>query len=161
VALIGVGPFSYRGVVLPDEAVVAALKDVGARILRTDEDDALCSATDRAGREEGPGGCAATLVDIRPLKDVTPLGSASLSAVQIEAGTKAIAPAMMACMDRHGEATTKFQVESSGKVSRALVVSGSFVGTEVAACIEQAARKARFRTFDGPAQSFTVGPFRR
>lgn len=58
-ALIGSGPYRYKGVKLPDAEVPAALKAAGATVLRTDATDgAECPAADRVGRDDArPGGC--------------------------------------------------------------------------------------------------------
>lgn len=67
-ALIGVGPKSYRGVILPDAEVITALNSLGATIYRTDMNDgAGCPEADRIGVDDGhPGGCDNFIVDIAP-----------------------------------------------------------------------------------------------
>jgi competence protein ComEC len=45
-ALVSTGPKKYSGTVLPDPEVIAALVDVGATVLRTDEHDAECTGFD-------------------------------------------------------------------------------------------------------------------
>lgn len=68
IALIGVGPKSYRGVVLPDAEVIAALNSLGSIIYRTDiNDGAGCPETDRIGTDDTrPGGCDNFIVEIAP-----------------------------------------------------------------------------------------------
>lgn len=66
-ALIGAGPKSYSGVVLPDAAVVDALEALGVQVLRTDldDDDAPCNGVDRIGTDDHrPGGCDNSVITI-------------------------------------------------------------------------------------------------
>jgi len=77
-AIVSSGPFPYSKVVLPDAAVLSAIERAGARLLRTDHDDAACARrTDKAGldADDQPGGCDA----VRLVVDAT-------GAVQIERG---------------------------------------------------------------------------
>ncbi|MEZ4364913.1 MAG: MBL fold metallo-hydrolase [Kofleriaceae bacterium] len=64
VALVSAGPKAYRGTVLPDAEVIAALEAIGAAVLRTDVHDAACDLTDRLGGDAGPGGCDSYVVTI-------------------------------------------------------------------------------------------------
>lgn len=64
-AVISSGPRKYGRVVLPDEAVVAAVADTGAVLLRTDVHDAGCPAIDHVGLDDnGPGGCDSFLFEL-------------------------------------------------------------------------------------------------
>jgi competence protein ComEC len=62
-ALVSAGPKNFKGVVLPDPEVVAALAATGATILRTDEHDAGCPWAP-LGPAKGPGGCDSWIVTI-------------------------------------------------------------------------------------------------
>jgi competence protein ComEC len=66
VALVSSGPKLYGKVTLPDAEVIAALEQLGAEILRTDERDADCPVTQRIGGNTGPGGCDSYLITIEP-----------------------------------------------------------------------------------------------
>jgi competence protein ComEC len=65
-ALVGVGPFKYAKVRLPDAAVMKAVAASGAVVLRTDlHDGRACPAADRVGRDDAtPGGCDAYEITI-------------------------------------------------------------------------------------------------
>ena len=65
-ALISSGPKAYKGTVLPDREVVAALAELGATVLRTDEHDAACPSKVRLGAPTGPGGCDSYIITIGP-----------------------------------------------------------------------------------------------
>lgn len=57
-ALISTSSEERAGVVVPEEAVLDALTEVGAKILRTDDHDTNgCPEANRIGLETGPGGC--------------------------------------------------------------------------------------------------------
>ncbi|HVK73384.1 MAG TPA: hypothetical protein VM734_08670, partial [Kofleriaceae bacterium] len=60
------GPKAYKGTVLPDREVVAALAELGATVLRTDEHDAACPSKVRLGAPTGPGGCDSYVITIGP-----------------------------------------------------------------------------------------------
>ena len=74
IALIGVGPLPYAGVVLPEANVISAIKSLASKpvILRTDLNDrsvARCaergSRVDRVGNDDSrPGGCDNFIIDI-------------------------------------------------------------------------------------------------
>jgi beta-lactamase superfamily II metal-dependent hydrolase len=68
IALISAGPRRFGEVTLPDVAVVDALESVGARVYRTDENDAgACPAGEGiGGGAQGPGGCDGNVVIIGP-----------------------------------------------------------------------------------------------
>jgi competence protein ComEC len=66
-AIVSSGPFAYSKVVLPDAAVLSAIERTGARLLRTDHDDAACAKrSDKAGldADDQPGGCDAVRLAI-------------------------------------------------------------------------------------------------
>jgi competence protein ComEC len=63
-ALVSSGPKKYATVTLPDAEVIAALRKVGAEILRTDEHDAGCPIPRRIGSDKGPGGCDSYVITI-------------------------------------------------------------------------------------------------
>jgi competence protein ComEC len=63
-ALVSAGPKQYSGTTLPDAEVLAALKAVGAEILRTDERDGGCPISGRIGGDAGPGGCDSWVIVI-------------------------------------------------------------------------------------------------
>ena len=65
-ALVSAGPKAYKTVVLPDAEVLAALRAVGATVLRTDERDAACPLTGRLGGDRGPGGCDSYVLTLDP-----------------------------------------------------------------------------------------------
>jgi competence protein ComEC len=68
-ALVSSGPMEYGPVVLPDPDVVAELARRGARVLRTDANDAGCGArADKTGRagDGKPGGCDGFRLRISP-----------------------------------------------------------------------------------------------
>jgi competence protein ComEC len=61
-AVVSSGPVAYGRVVLPDQNVLDALAQSGARILRTDRDDGACKVSpSKVGRDADgePGGCSA------------------------------------------------------------------------------------------------------
>ena len=66
VALISAGPKVVHGRAPPDLDVLAALKDVGATVVRTDTHDASCDVTGRIGGDVGAGGCDSMILTIRP-----------------------------------------------------------------------------------------------
>jgi competence protein ComEC len=73
VYVISSGPFSYRGIVLPDAAVVEELARRG-RILRTDKDDEACVNSEAkigADADESPGGCHNVLITVKSGSVVT------------------------------------------------------------------------------------------
>ena len=63
-ALVSAGPKQYGRVVLPDAAVIDALRSVGATVLRTDEHDGDCPDPGRIGPPDGPGGCDSYVISI-------------------------------------------------------------------------------------------------
>lgn len=63
-ALVSAGPKLFRSVRLPDAAVLEALADVGATVLRTDEHDDTCPLAERIGADRGPGGCDSYVITI-------------------------------------------------------------------------------------------------
>jgi competence protein ComEC len=65
-ALIGAGPKSYKGKVLPDPVIEQALAATGATVLATNEDDRNgCPVSDKIGDDDDrPGGCASYLLTI-------------------------------------------------------------------------------------------------
>ena len=65
-ALVSAGPKKYASVVLPDAAVLEALRKIGAEVLRTDENDASCPLPSRIGGDKGPGGCDSYVITIAP-----------------------------------------------------------------------------------------------
>jgi len=72
-ALVSSGPKKYGPVTLPDAEVIAELRRVGAKILRTDERDGACPVRHRIGGDDGPGGCDTWMIMIG--KPVTPTTS--------------------------------------------------------------------------------------
>ncbi len=77
-AIVSSGPFPYSKVVLPDAAVLSAVERAGARLLRTDHDDAACAKrSDKAGldADDQPGGC-----------DAVRLAIDAAGAIQVERG---------------------------------------------------------------------------
>ena len=67
-ALISSGPTRYGDVTLPDPEAVAELERIGARVLRTDVDDAACATQpDKVGTvaDGRPGGCSGATLAIR------------------------------------------------------------------------------------------------
>lgn len=65
-ALVSAGPKKYGSVVLPDKEVIDVLNEVGAKILRTDENDAKCPDADKFGtNDDRPGGCDNHVLIIR------------------------------------------------------------------------------------------------
>jgi competence protein ComEC len=65
-ALVSAGPKKYGKVTLPDAAVLAELRRMGAEVLRTDEHDASCPISHRIGGDKGPGGCDSYVITIGP-----------------------------------------------------------------------------------------------
>ena len=68
VYVISSGPFSYSGVVLPDQQVVDELARRG-KLLRTDKDDEACVDDDSKigpDADESPGGCHNIVLTIKP-----------------------------------------------------------------------------------------------
>ncbi|MBU1438511.1 MAG: MBL fold metallo-hydrolase [Gammaproteobacteria bacterium] len=60
IALVSAGPKKYGSVVLPDQAVLDALSDLGTAIYRTDlHDQKVCPVADKIGANDpgNPGGC--------------------------------------------------------------------------------------------------------
>jgi TonB family protein len=55
----------------------------------------------------------------------------------------------------HGVAKLKFTVAPSGRLTSA-AIKGSHAGTEFATCAEAAARKMRFKAYDGAPSTFTI-----
>lgn len=72
-ALLSTGPTKYGSIVLPDQAVIDALVEVGATVYSTDEHDKTgCPVVDRVGSQEKagtakerPGGCDNYVLNIR------------------------------------------------------------------------------------------------
>ncbi|WP_164852349.1 ComEC/Rec2 family competence protein [Rheinheimera riviphila] len=70
IALISAGPKKYGSVVLPDQAVVEALGNGGAKIYRTDlHDKKGCPLADKIGANDAgnPGGCDNFMIRINPV----------------------------------------------------------------------------------------------
>jgi beta-lactamase superfamily II metal-dependent hydrolase len=67
-ALIGAGPKTYGGHVLPDPQIIDALNSLGVKIRRTDANDGHCPVKDRIGddMEHSAGGCDNFLLEIAP-----------------------------------------------------------------------------------------------
>ena len=79
----------------------------------------------------------------------------------VRATLSGVQSAVAACGGgQHGQAMTRMiALGATGRVSRAEVYEGEFVGTAIGACIEHAALKARFPPFRN--ETFTVSfPFR-
>ncbi len=90
-----------------------------------------------------------------PKKDDKPkLEKKSLNGADFKAGMGSIAAKAQGCYKgTQGTATVKLVISPSGQVTR-VTVSGVFVGTPVAACVESAVRGASFPPWDGGPQSF-------
>ncbi len=77
----------------------------------------------------------------------------ALGRAEIQAGMGAIKTTVQACYDQHrvpGTAFVTIRIEGSGEVSSAKV-KGIFRDTPTGACLERAARSARFRAYRGDA----------
>jgi competence protein ComEC len=73
-AIVSSGPVSYGRVVLPDASVLSALERSGARLLRTDRDDAACKVSaHKVGLDDDgeAGGCSSVALAIDETGQIT------------------------------------------------------------------------------------------
>ena len=84
----------------------------------------------------------------------------TLSRAQIQGGMRAIKAKVQGCYDRYkvpGMANVQVKISRGGRVSTARVV-GMFAGTPTGACVQAAAKSAKFDQFKGAAITITY-PF--
>ena len=146
-------------VVAPNASVSNVVRAPLPPALIPDVPSAPTRAIEEPAVRRGPWECNEPLYDLEPPYRRKPRGAEEpcaadghpLSKVAIVAGMNALRPQIAACYRRYqlpGVAMVNVVIGKSGRVTSAVAV-GRFAGTPTGACVEAAAKTARFPTSDG------------